>query len=44
MLEKAKGGIQKRTPSLEEPSLAITVDLKIDAMCTHCNAINTLYL
>jgi hypothetical protein len=44
MLEKAKGGIQKKTPSLGEPSLAITVDLKIDAMCTRCNAINTLYL
>jgi hypothetical protein len=40
MLEKAKGGI----PSLEEPSLVIKVCLEIYAMCTHCNAANTLYL
>jgi hypothetical protein len=44
MLEKAKGGIQERTPSLDEHSLAITIHLKIDAMCTHCNVTNTFYL
>jgi len=44
MLEKAKGGIQEKTPSLKEPSLAIMVHLKIYVMCAHCNAINTLYL
>ncbi len=39
-----KKGTLERTPSLEEPSLAITTCFEIDATCTCCNTIDTLYL
>jgi hypothetical protein len=44
MSKKEKGGIQEKTLSLEELSLSIAARFEINAMCTHYNATNTLYL
>jgi len=41
---KEKGGKPNKIPSLEEPSLALTTRLEMEAVCTLYNAINTLYL
>jgi hypothetical protein len=41
---KKGGGKPNKTPSLKEPSPAITTCLEMEATCTLCNAIDTLYL
>jgi hypothetical protein len=44
ILDKKKGKTPKRTFSLEEPSLTITMCFKIKAACTHYNIIDTFCL
>jgi len=42
ILDKEKGKTPKKTFSLEEPSLTITMCFKIKVACTHYNIIDTL--